>query len=294
MKATWALIPLGFVAGTIFGALAFGDLPPPSAVPSPETTASDATPEATSDPGALQLVQVPQDPEARQGMTPDSGAPSEDSRITAVLASWRATDARIADLQSRLVNVERTLAERLQAEASDRREASQTADDRRDLLVAAGVRADLADDILWRESRIELDRLNLRDQASREGWMGSDRYREAVNALSEEGGNLREEIGDSAWDRYLYLSGEDNRVSVSSVIPGSAAEAAGLQPGDLIESYAGGQPFGFNDLRQATTEGEKGELVPVRVRRGERLIDAWVPRGPLGVRMGMTRAEPLP
>lgn len=294
MKATWALIPLGFVAGTIFGALAFGDLPPPSAVPSPEITASDATPEATSDPGALQLVQVPQDPEAMQGMTPDAGAPSQDSRITAVLASWRATDARIADLQSRLVNVERTLAERLQAEASDRREASQTADDRRDLLVAAGVRADLADDILWREGRIELDRLNLRDQASREGWMGSDRYREAVNALSEEGGNLREEIGDSAWDRYLYLSGEDNRVSVSSVIPGSAAEAAGLQPGDLIESYAGGQPFGFNDLRQATTEGEKGELVPVRVRRGERLIDAWVPRGPLGVRMGMTRAEPLP
>lgn len=294
MKATWALIPLGFVAGTVFGALAFGDLPPPATVPSPETTAIDAAPEASSDPGAVRLVQVPPDPEPMQGMAPDSGAPSEDSRIAAVLASWRAAEARIADLQSRLSNVERTLAERLLAEASDRPEPPQTADDRRDLLVAAGVRADLADEIVWRESRIELDRLNLRDQASREGWMGSDRYREAINALSEESGSLREEIGDSAWDRYLHLTGEDNRVSVSSVIPGSAAEAAGLQPGDLIESYAGGQPFDFNDLRQATTEGEKGELVPVRVRRGDRLIDAWVPRGPLGVRLGMTRAEPLP
>lgn len=154
--------------------------------------------------------------------------------------------------------------------------------------------AGLAEDIVWREGRIELDRLNLRDQASREGWMGSDRYREALNAMSEEGSSLREEIGDSAWDRYLYLTGEDNRVAVSSVIPGSAAEAAGLQPGDLIESYAGGQPFGYNDLRQATIEGEKGELVAVRIRRRDRLIDAWVPRGPLGVRLGMTRAEPLP
>jgi membrane-associated protease RseP (regulator of RpoE activity) len=193
-----------------------------------------------------------------------------------------------------LVNVERTLAERFQTENSERPKAPKTADERRDVLVAAGVTASLADDIVWRESRIELERLNLRDQASREGWMGSDRYREALNALSEDGGSLREEIGDSAWDRYLYLTGEDNRVAVSSVIPGSAAEAAGLQPGDLIESYAGGQPFGYNDLRQATTEGEKGELVAVRIRRGDRLIDAWVPRGPLGVRLGMTRAEPLP
>jgi S1-C subfamily serine protease len=124
--------------------------------------------------------------------------------------------------------------------------------------------------------------------------MGSDRYREAVNALAQESGSLREEIGDSAWDRYLFLTGEDNRVSVSSVIPGSAAEVAGLQPGDLIESYAGTQPLEFDDLRRATTEGEKGELVAVRVRRGERVLDTWVPRGPLGVRLGTARAEPLP
>ena len=295
MKPTWALTTLGFAAGTVFGALALGDLSPPVTAPTTETVSVARAPEISSDPGPALSVQAPADPPPSVAIGPETpAAPAEDPRVTAVLASWRAAEARIADLQARLVNVERTLAERFQTENSERPKAPKTADERRDVLVAAGVTASLADDIVWRESRIELERLNLRDQASREGWMGSDRYREALNALSEEGGSLREEIGDSAWDRYLYLTGEDNRVAVSSVIPGSAAEAAGLQPGDLIESYAGGQPFGYNDLRQATTEGEKGELVAVRIRRGDRLIDAWVPRGPLGVRLGMTRAEPLP
>ncbi|MGE5153454.1 MAG: PDZ domain-containing protein [Bdellovibrio bacteriovorus] len=207
--------------------------------------------------------------------------------------SWRAAEARIADLQSRLARVEQALAERVQAEVSEPPQAPQGSEERRDTLVAAGVNPELAEDIVWRESRIELERLNLRDQASREGWLGSDRYRAALDALANEGVSLREEIGDAAWDRFLYLTGEDNRVGVSSVIPGSAAEAAGLQPGDVIESYAGGQPFGFNDLRRATTEGEKGELVAVRIRRGDRVFDAWVPRGPLGIRLDMTRAEPL-
>jgi hypothetical protein len=293
MKPTWALTTLGFVAGTVFGALALGDLGAPVAVSTMDTIAGDGTLAEVSEPGLVQTLKAASGPPPSETSTQGAAAPVEDPRIAAMMASWRSAEARIADLQSRLASVERTLAERLQAEGSERPGAPQSADDRRDVLVAAGVNPALAEDIVWRESRIELDRLNLRDQASREGWMGSDRYREALDALAREGGPLREEIGDAAWDRYLYLTGEDNRVGVSSVIPGSAAEAAGLQAGDVIESYAGGQPFGFNDLRRATTEGEKGELVAVRVRRGGRVFDAWVPRGPLGVRLKMTRAEPL-
>lgn len=294
MKPAWALATLGFAAGTVFGALALGHLAPSEPVGTTEIVAAEGAPEVDSEPGLSNLVKVPSEPSPSGVPAQEAAAPVEDPRIAAALASWRASEARITDLQARLANVERTLAERLQAEEPERPKAPQSLEDRRDLLVAAGVSPGLAEDIVWREGRVELDRLNLRDQASREGWMGSDRYREALNALSDEGGSLREEIGDSAWDRYLYLTGDDNRVAVSSVIPGSAAEAAGLQPGDLIESYAGGQPFRFSELRQATTEGEKGELVAVRIRRGGRLIDAWVPRGPLGIRLGMTRAEPLP
>lgn len=293
MKPTWALATLGFAAGTLFGALAFGDRTPPDPRGSTEMAAG-VVPEVVPEPGLANLVKVPPEPATPEAPSPAAAAPVEDPRVAAALASWRASEARIADLQARLANVERTLAERLPTEEPERPKAPQSLEDRRDVLVAAGVSPGLADEIVWREARVELERLNLRDQAVREGWMGSDRYRETLNALGEDGGSLREEIGDSAWDRYLYLTGEDNRVAISSVIPGSAAEAAGLQPGDLIESYAGGQPFRFSELREATTVGEKGELVAVRIRRGGRLIDAWVPRGPLGVRLGMTRAEPLP
>jgi hypothetical protein len=298
MVPTWTLITLGFAAGTLFGALALGDLSQPVAEQPPTSVAAPDLPQSPPDPAVARLSDRPAETSAPKEKETEPGAPAppvDDLRIATVLASWRAAEARIADLQTRLVAVEQALAQqRLQDDASERPAAPATGDERRDLLVSAGVAADLAEDIVWRESRLELDRLNLRDQAVREGWLGSDRYREALNALSEEGVSLREEIGDAAWDRYLYLTGEDNRVSVTSVIPGSAAEAAGLEPGDLIESYAGTQPFRHRDLRRATTEGEKDELVPVRVRRGERVFETWVPRGPLGVRLGMTRVEPLP
>jgi hypothetical protein len=67
---------------------------------------------------------------------------------------------------------------------------------------------------------------------------------------------------------------------------------AGLAPGDLVETYAGEPIFTFSDLREATTGGERGELVQVRVRRGTQTFDAWVARGPLGVQLDSGRAEP--
>jgi hypothetical protein len=91
-----------------------------------------------------------------------------------------------------------------------------------------------------------------------------------------------------------YGTGEDNRVQVDSVIPGSAAEIAGLQAGDLIESYADERLFAFSELRNKTTEGEYGEQVAVQVRRGPRVIETWVPRGPLGVTLSSARVEPVP
>jgi len=295
MIPTWASTSLAFVAGTLFGALALGDLGqavPDSSVEPPRALEAPAEPALAL---ARPLTDVAKDASAALDEEKDVKATvPEDRRIAAALASWRSAEARIADLQTRLAAVERTLEERLQAESRARPKAPQTSEERRDLLVAAGVGLDVAEDLVWRDNQLELDRLNLRDQAIREGWMGSKRYREAVNAMAEQGGSLREEIGDAAWDRYLYLSGENNRVSVDSVIPGSAADAAGLQSGDVIESYAGTQPFAFGELRHATTEGEKGELVAVRIRRGDRVLDVWVPRGPLGARLAKTRVEPLP
>ena len=84
-----------------------------------------------------------------------------------------------------------------------------------------------------------------------------------------------------------------NRVRIDGVIGGSAADEAGLQPGDVIESYGADRVFTFAELRRVTTEGELDELVPVRVRRADgSQVQAWVRRGPLGVRMGLVRTDP--
>ncbi len=309
MKPTLILTLAAFAGGTLTGAIAIkilrsaGPLPPADAVVAQEGTASAAFP-------AVAVAQVragPVSDGATVSPAPGGGPTSEppDSQPTPTdepenaLEAWRELGARVSQLSVRLASVEQAIA-RVEAEQSpeeaepERPARPRTADDRREALVSAGVDAGLADDIVWREGQVELERLALRDLATREGWLGTKRYRDELNQIGGEGRPIREEIGDASYDRFLYATGEDNRVQVSSVIPGSAAEAAGFQDGDLVESYAGERVFRFSELREATTQGESGELVAVRLRRGGRVIDAWVPRGPLGVRLDMARAEPYP
>jgi hypothetical protein len=176
--------------------------------------------------------------------------------------------------------------------AAERPSGPTTPEGRRSALVTSGVEEDRAADLVWRQSQQELDRLDLRDIAMREGWFGSDRYREELGRIEEDSLDLRAEIGEDFYERYLFATGEGNRVAIDSVIPGSAAEEAGLQPGDLIELYGETRVLRFDDLRTATSEGERGELVPVRIRRGVGIVDAWLPRGPLGVRMDRASVDP--
>jgi len=299
MKPVWILPLVGFLSVALLGALALGDRAAPERrvdqAPPADLSAATGPARAFGVGGERPLhVGAPATGAIAESPAPLPASPPVDPRLEFALTALRAAEARIADLQARLANLERALAEQDRAEQPDRPKGPRTPDERRDALVSAGVDRGLADDILWRESRLELDRLNLRDLAVREGWIGSDRYRDELNQLAGEDRSVREEIGDAAWDRYLYNTGGDNRVAVAAVIQGSAAEGAGLRPGDLVESYAGERVFGFAELRDATTEGESGELVAVRVRRGGGVVDLWVPRGPLGVRMEMSRAEPVP
>jgi membrane-associated protease RseP (regulator of RpoE activity) len=159
-------------------------------------------------------------------------------------------------------------------------------------LVKAGITEMLADDIIRRKNEIDLQTLELRDRAVREGFLGTSRYTRELNALLERDVSLRDEIGDTAYDRYLYASGQANRVNVASVMQGSPADQAGIQSGDLILNYGDRQMFNWNELQDATTRGERGEYVNVAVLRNGQLYNFWVPRGPLGVRLGSKRVQP--
>ena len=127
--------------------------------------------------------------------------------------------------------MEQRLAVRDTANEPERPERPSTANDRRSILVTAGDAKDLAADFVWREDQYELDRLELRDMAIREGWFGDERYRDEVGRLEGRRPDLRTEVDDDVYDRYLFAVGEDNRVRVRSAIPGSPAEAAGVGVG---------------------------------------------------------------
>ena len=194
---------------------------------------------------------------------------------------------RVADLEQRL-----TTAQAKPAAGTGARPRSATPDGQRSALVQAGLAEEAAAELVRRQGQQSLDRLNLRDIAVREGWLGTDRYREELAQIQEDVVDLRQELGDEAYDRYLYAAGEDNRVQIDAIIPGSVAELAGLQPGDLIETYAGEQVFNYSDLRDASAGGERGEMVQVKVLRAGQRFDAWLSRGPLGVQLDSAAAEP--
>jgi len=135
----------------------------------------------------------------------------------------------------------------------------------------------------------QLAKLDLRDRATREGWLMRPRHRLELDRIGQA---LRTELGDEAYDQMLYATQQSNRAVVQSVIGGSVAERAGLQPGDEVISYASERIFAPQELSRLTTQGVRGESIRVTFDRGGQRISAVVPRGPLGVRLTARRSPP--
>ena len=161
-----------------------------------------------------------------------------------------------------------------------------------DNLVKAGIDMELAADIVRRRNEIDLKLLELRDRASRQGYFGTERYAEEMQELRDQSPSLRDEIGDEYYDNYLFTTRQNNRVRAVSVMMGSPAELSGMKDGDLILNYDNRQLFNWNELQDATSKGERGEYVNVTVMRNGQLHNLWIPRGPLGIRLGAVRVKP--
>lgn len=165
-------------------------------------------------------------------------------------------------------------------------------DEQYNSLVAAGIDPSVAAEIKQRSDQWSLQRLELIDQATREGWRRSDQFEERIDELREERPDIRSELGDTDYDQYLYVSGEPNRVQIASIIDGSAAQLAGIETGDLLRTYANERVFSSREVQRATREGARGEMVPVTVERDGQLLNLELPRGPLGVTLNGQRVEP--
>lgn len=161
-----------------------------------------------------------------------------------------------------------------------------------DKLVGAGLDDRTARALKGKVDDLAMQRLYLRDQAMREGWLGDQRYREESQRLFAAQNGLRSEFGDNAYEAYLYASGRPNRVQVQNVLDNSPAFEAGLRSGDQILSYNGERTFMTNELRTATQQGTAGEMIPLQVVRNGQTMDIYVPRGPLGIQMTGSSEQP--
>jgi hypothetical protein len=161
-----------------------------------------------------------------------------------------------------------------------------------DSLIRGGIEPSLAEDIVRRKNSIELKRLALQDLATRDNFLNTQRYYDELARINKQDIALREELGDERYDEYLYTSKQNNRIRIASVMLGSAAEQAGIQKGDIVLSYNDNRMFTWQELKDATSEGQLGEYVTLSIYRNGQVYSFSVPRGPLGTQLGAARLEP--
>ncbi len=159
-------------------------------------------------------------------------------------------------------------------------------------LIRGGIDSVIAEDIVRRKNSIELKRLELQNRAERDNYINTQRYFDELDDINKQDINLREELGDESYDEYLYNSKQNNRIRITSVMLGSAAEQSGIQKGDVVLSYDNKRMFSWQELKAATTEGQLGEFVSISIVRNGEIFSFTVPRGPLGTQLGATRLEP--
>lgn len=159
-------------------------------------------------------------------------------------------------------------------------------------LIRGGIDSALAEDLVRRKNSHEIKRLELHDRAKREGYLNTQQYFDELEEINNNDVSLRDELGEDSYDHYLFDSKQNNRIKIVSVMLGSNAEQIGIQSGDIVLSYDNARMFRWQELKEATTEGELGEYVYISISRNGEIFSFSVPRGPLGLQLGAARLQP--
>ena len=159
-------------------------------------------------------------------------------------------------------------------------------------LIEAGINPTDAAEIAVAVDQITLDRLNLRYEAARDGTLDSDEYREARADIPDAREFVQEEYGDDAYDRYLYATGQSNRVIVTDVLQESLAQQIGLQAGDVLVALDDQRIYSSREIMPiaSATTGS----VPLTIRRDGQILQYYVESGPLGIRSQRGFENPNP
>jgi hypothetical protein len=246
--------------------------------------------------GFLLWGEASQEAETSRPETPRVAAPAPDPEVQRLKVQLRLEQARRVELEDELSARPVVPAPRSPKRDAPKRKPGRAKrpggwiDD--DVLLEAGFDAAEVEALNERYEKTELERLFVRDEATREGWFRQPRYFRRMRELNESYDALRAEYGEDRYDWILYAWGRDNRVRVARVMRDSAASDVGLEAGDVILRYDDERIFDARALQQATGEGRAGETVTLEVDRGGERIRLHPPRGPLGVALGSLPVKP--
>jgi C-terminal processing protease CtpA/Prc len=95
--------------------------------------------------------------------------------------------------------------------------------------------------------------------------------------------DLRDDIGDAEYTTYVAALGRPTTVEVTSVVPGSNAETAGLRDGDEIVTYGGKRVYNYYDLQKTASESKARGNTVIEVRRNGQTIQLSMPAGEVGL-----------
>ncbi|NNC98672.1 MAG: PDZ domain-containing protein [Gammaproteobacteria bacterium] len=160
---------------------------------------------------------------------------------------------------------------------------------RKQKLIDAGFADEEATRIVQLESEIALRQL-IDQYNQRKDYVAQASAEELQQLFSAD--QLRAEIGEENFLRYLKANGRPTSVAVETVMHGSPGQNAGLLPGDNIVAYDGKQVFSLQDVNKLTIQGAVGESVLIELERDGEPIQLTIPRGPIGISGGRNRFRP--
>ncbi len=213
------------------------------------------------------------------------------------ISARQSLQKQLDNLGSQLAALEKNLQQQATEESSQQSNINSHSDNtERDwfntqALIDGGLSSAEANDLKVFFEQQEMDQMYMRDQSIREGW-DRQKYREELQKIEESSQAFLNQLNDSTYDAYLYASGQSNRVEVTNVLDSSQASSAGIQSGDRIISYDNERVYSGFELRSATTGGDINESVAVEVERDGAIMELYLSRGPLGIRMNSISVTP--
>ena len=266
-----------FAAALAVAAVLLRPEPPPAARTAPADLQPASTPAARSTPAT-----------ARGVAAQSTSARDLESRLEREIAARRALERQVDALAAELAELRASLAATASGEPPADAQTSADPFDRREwfdeqALVDAGIDALQTESLRRFFEELELERLTLRDRARREDWRNGE-LRMALQTIDNREQELQQQLGDAAYDAYLYATGRPNRLVVTSVLASAPAGQAGIVSGDRIISYDNQRIYNWRDLREAMSGGSISDTIEVEVERDGGSLQFYLARGPLGVR----------